>query len=282
VETGDLTEMGGSFAPLSLSDSDFHRLTSFVQQNFGIDLSKKRQLIAGRLSYSVKALGYSGFTPFIDHLLHANDPAELELMLNRLTTNYTFFMREPEHFSFFRDTILPDIVRRHERDRVLSIWSAGCASGEEPYTISMYLMDYLGAEAGRWDARVLATDISQQALTKAKEGRYELPPTISDHWRKKYFVRDGNEGQYRVAPKIRDNVIFRTFNLMDPIRFRLKFDVIFCRNVMIYFDRETKDRLISRFCEATVPGGYLLIGHSETLGINPGYRYLAPSTFRKQ
>lgn len=280
--TSDLTEMGGSFTPLSLSDDDFHRLTSFVQQNFGIDLSKKRQLIAGRLSYSIKALGYSGFTPFIDHLLHAKDPSELELMLNRLTTNYTFFMREPEHFSFFRNTILPDLVRRHERDRVLSIWSAGCASGEEPYTISMYLMDYLGAETGRWDARVLATDISQQALAKAEDGRYELPQTIPDHWRSRYFVRDGNEGQYRVAPKIRDNVIFRTFNLMDPIRFRLKFDVIFCRNVMIYFDRETKDKLISRFCEATVPGGYLLIGHSETLGVNPGYRYLAPATFRKQ
>lgn len=282
METNDLTGVGGSFAPLPLSDNDFHRLTAFVQRNFGIDLSKKRQLIAGRLSYSVKTMGYPGFTAFIDHLLHAGDSAEIELMLNRLTTNYTFFMREPEHFAFFRDTILPDIVRRHEKDRVLSIWSAGCSSGEEPYTISMYLMDYLGAEAGRWDARVLATDISQQALSKAKEGCYELPATIPDHWKTKYFFRDGSDGHYRVAPKIRDNVIFRTFNLMDPIHFRLKFDVIFCRNVMIYFDRETKDKLISRFCEATAPGGYLLIGHSETLGVNPGYRYLAPATFRKQ
>ena len=280
MDAANLTGVAASFAPLPLSDSDFHRLTAFVHKIFGIDLSKKRELIAGRLSYSVKAMGYPSFTSFIDHLLRTGDPAETELMLNRLTTNYTFFMREPEHFAFFRDTILPDLVRRHEKDRVLSIWSAGCASGEEPYTISMCLMDYLGASAGRWNTRVLATDISQQALSKAKEARYELPAGIPPDWKRKYFVREGE--RYRVSQTIRDNVNFRTFNLMDSIRFPMKFDVIFCRNVMIYFDRETRDGLISRFCEATAPEGYLLIGHSETLGKNPGYRYLAPATFRKQ
>lgn len=280
MDRADLAGAGGSFAPLPLSDNDFYRFTAFVQKNFGIDLSKKRLLITGRLSHSIKTMGYASFTPFIDHLLQEGDPAEIELMLNRLTTNYTFFMREPEHFTFFQDTILPDLVRRHAKDRVLSIWSAGCSSGEEPYTISMYLMDYLGSEAGHWDTRVLATDISQQALAKAKEGKYELPSAIPVDWKRRYFIKAGE--QYQVVPKIRENVMFRTFNLMDPIRFRSKFDVIFCRNVMIYFDRETKNRLISRFCEATAPGGYLLIGHSETLGDNPGYRYLAPATFRKQ
>jgi chemotaxis protein methyltransferase CheR len=205
----------------------------------------------------------------------------MELVLNKLTTNYTFFMREQEHFHFFRNTILPDIIQRHRKDRTLSIWSAGCASGEEPYTISMYLMDYLGSEARNWDARVLATDISQHALDKAKEGRYNLPDTIPSAWKSRYFKADGTDGYYLVAPQIRNNVIFRTFNLMEPIRFRLKFDLIFCRNVMIYFNQETKDALVGRFCDATVPGGYLLIGHSETLGKNPGYRYLAPATFQK-
>lgn len=271
-----------SFAPMILSESDFHRLSAFIHQQFGIDLRKKRQLISGRLSCSVRTMGYRGFTPFIDHLLKAGTPGEWELVLNKLTTNYTFFMREQEHFSFFRDVILPDIVRRHQNDRTLSIWSAGCSSGEEPYTISMYLMDYLGAQADRWDTRVLATDISCQALDKAKEARYQLPDTIPPVWKDRYFAPDGGDGWVRVAPGIRGNVIFRTFNLMDPIRFRLKFDVIFCRNVMIYFDQETKDALVSRFCGATVPGGYLLIGHSETLGRNPGYQYLAPATFRKK
>lgn len=271
-----------SFAPLDISDKDFMRLTAFIQKHYGIDLSKKRQLISGRLSYTIKTKGYAGFTPFIDHLLEKQDPNEVELVLNKLTTNYTFFMREQEHFNFFRETILPDIVRRHQGDHTLSIWSAGCASGEEPYTISMYIKDFLGAEAPRWDARVLATDISQQALAKAQQGRYNLPDTIPPAWKSKFFVPSGADGYYEVAPAIRNNVIFRTFNLMDPIRFRLKFDVIFCRNVMIYFNQQTKDELVARFCEATTPGGYLLIGHSETMGRNPGYRYLAPATFQKR
>lgn len=271
-----------SFAPLDISDKDFMRLTTFIQKHYGIDLSKKRQLISGRLSYTIKTKGYAGFTPFIDHLLDKQDPNEVELVLNKLTTNYTFFMREQEHFNFFRETILPDIVRRHQGDRTLSIWSAGCASGEEPYTISMYIKDFLGGDAPRWDARVLATDISQQALTKAQQGRYNLPDTIPPAWKSKFFVPSGADGYYEVAPTIRNNVIFRTFNLMDPIRFRLKFDVIFCRNVMIYFNQQTKDELVARFCEATTPGGYLLIGHSETMGRNPGYRYLAPATFQKR
>lgn len=271
-----------SFSPLEISDKDFQRLIVFIQQHYGIDLSKKRQLISGRLSYSVKTQGYAGFGPFVDHLLEKKDPADVELVLNKLTTNYTFFMREQEHFNFFRDTILPDIVKRHQNDHTLSIWSAGCASGEEPYTISMYVKDYLGSDAPRWDARVLATDISQQALQKAQAGKYNLPDTIPPTWKTKFFVPDGKEGSYRVAPVIHDNVIFRTFNLMDPIRFRLKFDVIFCRNVMIYFNQQTKDELVARFCEATTPGGYLLIGHSETMGRNPGYRYLAPATYQKK
>lgn len=271
-----------SFAPLEITDGDFRRLVSFIQQRYGIDLSKKRQLISGRLSYTVKAKGYAGFGPFIDHLLEKQDPNDVELVINKLTTNYTFFMREQEHFDFFRSTILPDVVRRRQGNRTLSIWSAGCASGEEPYTISMYIKDFLGPEAGQWDTRVLATDISQQALSKAQHGKYNLPDTIPPTWKSKYFVPFGTEGQYQVAPVIRDNVIFRTFNLMDPIRFRLKFDVIFCRNVMIYFNQQTKDELVARFCEATEPGGYLLIGHSETMGRNPGYRYLAPATFQKR
>ncbi|WP_312615231.1 protein-glutamate O-methyltransferase CheR [Oscillibacter sp.] len=271
-----------SFAPMEISDGDFRRLVNFIQQHYGIDLSKKRQLISGRLSYTVKAKGYSGFGPFIDQVLEKQDPGDIELVINKLTTNYTFFMREQEHFNFFRNTILPDVVKRRQGQRMLSIWSAGCASGEEPYTISMYVKDFLGPEAAHWDTRVLATDISRQALDKAQKGVYALPDTIPGSWKSKFFLPSGEEGQYQVAPVIRDNVIFRTFNLMDPIRFRLKFDVIFCRNVMIYFNQQTKDELLARFCEATEPGGYLLIGHSETMGRNPGYRYLAPATFQKR
>lgn len=268
--------------PISIADADFNRLTQFIQKEYGINLTKKRQLITSRLSSSLEAKGYQDFGPFVDHLLKNRDREEIELVLNKLTTNYTYFMREKEHFSFFQNTILPELVQRHQHKKVLSIWSAGCSTGEEPYTISMYIMDYLGLRAKEWDTRVLATDISQRALGEAQRGVYELPDTIPEKWRSSYFVKDKESGHYAVAPKIRENVIFRTFNLMDPIRFRLKFDLIFCRNVMIYFDQPTKDALVRRFYDATLPGGYLLIGHSESLGKNTPYRILSPATYQKR
>ncbi len=144
----------------------------------------------------------------------------------------------------------------------------------------MYLFDYLGADARNWDTRLLATDISSKALASARRGVYELPDTIPADWKKKYFVPQSG-GRYSVAPAVKDNVIFQTFNLMDPIKFRRKFDVIFCRNVMIYFDQPTKDALVQRFYDATVPGGYLLISYSENLSQNTPYRRLATATFQK-
>ena len=266
----------------TISDDDFRRLVKFIHGQYGIDLSQKRQLVTSRLSSLVTQQGFSSFTPFLDKLLNKQDAGDMELVLNRLTTNYTFFMREQEHFDFFQRTILPELVKRHQRDKVLAIWSAGCSSGEEPYNISMYIKDYLGAQAPQWDTRVLATDISQKALASAKRGVYELPDTIPPAWRKKYFQPVPGGKQYMVAPVLRNNVIFQTFNLMDPIKFRLKFDVIFCRNVMIYFDQPTKDALVQRFYDATVPGGYFMISHSENLGKNAPYQTVAPSTFQKR
>ncbi len=276
----DTSIQGSVFSPMTISDADFRKLVHFIRSNYGIDLSQKRQLITGRLSVTIKQLGYKNFSEFVDHVLQTRDEKEITLLLNKLTTNYTFFMREQDHLDYFRQKIIPDIVRRHERDKSLAIWSAGCSSGEEPYNISMYLLDYLGAQASQWDTRILATDISAQALNTARQGIYELPDTIPAEWRRKYFT-DLKNGRHSVAPAIKNNVIFQTFNLMDPIRFRRKFDVIFCRNVMIYFDQPTKDALVQRFYEATNPGGYLLISYSENLSPNTPYRRLAPATFQK-
>ena len=266
----------------TISDDDFSRLVKFIHGQYGIDLSQKRQLVTSRLSSLVTQQGFSSFTPFLDKLLKKQDQGDMELVLNRLTTNYTFFMREQEHFQFFEKVVLPEMIRRHQRDKVLAIWSAGCSSGEEPYNISMYIKDYLGAQAPQWDTRVLATDISQKALASAKRGVYELPDTIPPAWKKKYFQPVPGGKQYMVAPIIRDNVIFQTFNLMDPIKFRLKFDVIFCRNVMIYFDQPTKDALMRRFYDALAPGGYFMISHSENLSKNSPFTTVAPSTFQKK
>lgn len=271
---------GGSFSALTITDADFTRLVKFMQTNYGIDLSQKKQLITGRLSSSIKQRGYASFTDFVNHVLQTKDNDEVTLLLDKLTTNYTFFMREKEHLDLFCQKIIPDIVQKHQRDKTLAIWSAGCSSGEEPYNITMFLFDYLGAQASQWDTRLLATDISNRAMTLAKKGVYELPDTIPLDWKKKYFTPLPG-GQYQVTQKVRDNVIFQPFNLMDPIKFRRKFDVIFCRNVMIYFDQPTKDALVNRFYDATLPGGYLLISKSENLSSNTRYQRLAPSTFQK-
>lgn len=267
---------------LDMTDEDFNRLSRYIKAQYGINLTQKRQLVTSRLASLLSEKGYTSYTPFVNELLEKKEAATMELVLNRLTTNYTFFMREQEHYNFFEKTALPELTHRHQRDKVLAIWSAGCSSGEEPYNISMYIKDFLGAQADQWDTRVLATDISQRALTAARRGIYELPETIPESWRRRYFVKEKGSEQYAVAPAIRDNVIFQTFNLMDPIRFRLKFDVIFCRNVMIYFDQPTKEALVRRFYEATAPGGYLMIGHSESLDKNTPYRAVAPSTFQKR
>jgi len=269
------------FSPLEISEPDFVRLVKFVQSNYGINLSQKRQLITGRLSATLKSKGYKSFTDFVDHVVQTRDDQLITLLLDKLTTNYTFFMREKEHLDFFQRSIIPEIIRRHQRDKCLAIWSAGCSSGEEPYNISMYLFDYLGSQASQWDTRILATDISNRALTVARRGVYELPDSIPADWKRKFF-RPEKDGAYSVSPEIKNNVIFQTFNLMEPIRFKRKFDVIFCRNVMIYFDQPTKDALVRRFYDATVPGGYLLISYSENLGANTPYTRLAPATFQKK
>ena len=270
------------FSNLTVSDADFQRLVQFIQENYGIDLSKKKTLITSRLSHSLKERGYTELEPFLERLFTRKDPEDLELVLNKLTTNYTYFLREKDHFTYFKDTVLPELVKRHERDRVLSIWSAGCSSGEEPYTLSIYLKEFFGPQASRWDTRVLATDISQQAMAKAKAGLYHVPADMPNDWLRRYFTYDKASGLYSVSSSIRQNVIFRPFNLMEPIHFKLKFDVIFCRNVMIYFNQETRDALVRRFCDAMHPGGYFFISHSESLGQDPKFRTVAPSIYQKK
>ncbi len=267
---------------LILLDADFDRLTVFIKKNYGINLAQKRQLVASRLGSTVTEQGFTDFTTYINHVLKSKNPMDIETIINKLTTNYTFFMREKQHYDFFRNVVLPDLIERHKRDKVISIWSAGCSSGEEPYNISMYIKEYLGAKAKEWDTRVLATDICQQVLEKAKAGMYELPDTIPNNWKNKYFLPSTDGKVFEVSPEIKKNVIFQTFNLMDNIKFKLKFDIIFCRNVMIYFDQPTKDALCQRFFDATNPNGYLFIGHSESLNKNTPYTTLAPATYQKK
>lgn len=157
---------------LTISTQDFNRLVTFMKGSYGIDLSKKQQLIVGRLSRTIAEMGFSTFTEYVDHILNKKNPQDIEVLINKLTTNYTFFMREKTHFDFFQKTILP-WLEQTKKNKVLSIWSAGCSSGEEPYTISMILKEYFGGRYGSWDTRVLATDISQRVLGTAQNAVYE-------------------------------------------------------------------------------------------------------------
>lgn len=267
---------------MTIADADFQRLVGFMKNNYGIDLGKKQHLIAGRLSSTIESKGFTTFSQYVEYITTSQNEEDIDVLINKLTTNYTFFMREVQHFDYFRDTVLP-WLEQTKTNKVLSIWSAGCSSGQEPYTLSMIMKEYFGPKASQWDTRVLATDISQNILSTAKAAEYEgkglteLPPG----WKEKYFKQTGKD-LYTVVPDIKNNVIFRTFNLMDPIRFKIPFDVIFCRNVMIYFDAPTKDALTNRFYDATNPGGYLMIGHSESLTKGATkYNYLMPATYRK-
>lgn len=268
---------------LVISQEDFKKLSDFVYRNFGINLSQKKQLVEGRLYRPFSESGYTDFSAYIDHMMHG-DKNDLDLLLNRLTTNHSFFMRESSHFDLFRDEILPNIEQKKKGSKTLSVWSAGCSTGQEPYTLSMILKDYFEMKPG-WDTRVLATDISQRALVIAQAATYngEDMNDVPDRWMKKYLRSNSGQGTYTFVPEIQKNVIYRTFNLMEPIRFKMKFDVIFCRNVMIYFDQETKDALIRRFYDATNDGGYLLVGHSETLNKadNP-YTHIGVSAYEKR
>ena len=268
---------------LPLTDTDFPRLYTYIKTHYGIDLSKKKQLISSRLTNMLIHDGYQSFSQYTDEIISGRHPEMISAMLDRLTTNYTYFLREKEHFNFLKQTVLPELAARHASDRSLSIWSAGCSSGEEPYTISMYLKEYFSALPGNWDTRILATDISQDILESARNPFYssEALKELPALWREKYFVPVG-DGRFTVSFELRQNVIFRPFNLMEPIRFKRKFDLIFCRNVMIYFDRPTKEALVERFYHATVPGGYFFIGHSEGLDKeNCPYHYLFPAIYQK-
>lgn len=266
---------------ISLTDKEFHEITVFMKINYGIDLLKKRQLIESRMRSVLIKKGMGNFTDYFN-LIKMNDQNEISLLINKLTTNHTYFNREPKHFDFLRDVILPG-QKKYNIQKNIRIWSAGCSSGEEAYTAVMVMHDFFGLERSKWDYRILATDISTNALRAAKDTVYskeslkDIPPA----WIRKYFVNKGND-QYILSSEVLDEVIFKTFNLMDRFPYKNSFDLIFCRNVMIYFDQETKTNLIDKFYDALKPGGYLFIGHSESIQYNQNkFKYVQPSIYQK-
>lgn len=265
----------------ALTEQDFLRLSEYIRTHYGINLSKKQQLIESRLHSFLEEDGYRDFHAFVDDIISGRRADLTSPMLDHLTTNYTYFLREETHFQFFTEKVIPWMKQIHRLDKSLSIWSAGCSSGEEAFTISMYLKDLFDPS---WDTRILATDISTDILDKAKNPVYveNQLDKIPKSWKNKYFVKKPN-GTYTICEEIQKNVIFRPFNLMNDIHFKRKFDLIFCRNVMIYFDQKTREDLVDRFYDATVPGGYLFIGHSEGLQKeHTRYQYIQPAIYQRR
>lgn len=270
---------------VEITDKEFLVLSQYIQYNYGIHLRKeKKTLVTGRLHSVLNESNCRNFTDYLNLIKSDRTGKEVTRLLNKITTNHTFFMREADHFEYFKDKILP-YLHKTVRDKDLRIWSAGCSSGEEPATLAMIINDYFGREKMWWDTKVLATDISDRALQIAKTGKYSNEQLVSlpMNWRNNYFRKVNSENSVLID-NIRNEIIYRRFNLMDEVfPFKKKFHVIFCRNVMIYFDNKTKMELVNKFYDLTESGGYLFIGHSESLDKEKTrYKYVLPAVYRKQ
>ncbi|KNY27291.1 CheR family methyltransferase [Pseudobacteroides cellulosolvens] len=268
----------------SITDKEFLLITDFLKKNYGVRIGpEKKSLVVSRLGSLLKDKGFERFSQLYDYVITDKTGEALVNLVDKLTTNHTFFMRENDHFKFFGDVVLP-WMEQYIKDRDLRVWSAGCSTGEEPYTLSMIMNDYFESKNAQWNTKLLATDISTTVLNKAKTGVYlnEQMESLPTTWKVKYFNKLNGEN-YEIKSLIKDNVIFRRFNLMENVfPFKKKFHVIFCRNVMIYFDEETKRTLINKFYDMTEPGGYLFIGHSESIGREQSrYKYIMPAVYRK-
>lgn len=271
----------------SIPMREFHELADLIAMTFGIKLGEgKRTLVTGRIHPMMEKYGFKTHRECLDAI--KNDPTGelVSELANRISTNHTAFFREDAHFKLLLEQVLPDIVKRKgERgDRDLRVWCAACASGEEAYSILFTLLKFLNFEYGKWRAGVLATDISADSLDAAKRGVYSrqrLEPVPIGL--RNLFFEQIDDDNFSVKPEYKREVTFRRLNLInDTYPFRMPFDVIFCRNVMIYFSRGVRAELLSRLHDWLVPGGYLFVGHSESLvGGHTGYEYVAPAVYRR-
>lgn len=270
-----------------LKDHEFEKISRLVYDICGIDLHEgKKELVKARLGRRLRGRNFRSFSDYYRHVTAAEGREELIAMIDSLSTNLTSFFREDKHFAKLR-TVVPSLlasVRRNGRPPRLRIWSAGCSTGEEPYTIAMVLMDIIPPAAA--ELKITATDISTDVLKKAVAGVYaedkirNIPPDLL----RKYFLKGQGDwkGFYKVKDNLKGSIEFARFNLKDTFPAGDPFDIIFCRNVMIYFDRQMQTSLVNGFYHALRDGGYLFIGHSESLtGITHRFKYIEPSVYRK-
>ncbi len=274
-------------SPADLTEREYELFRKLVYAHSGINLgSEKQHLVRARLGKRLRSGRFRSFKDYYEHVLNDKTGEELAQLLDAISTNTTHFYRERRHFELISQMVNDILKASAHSPRTIRIWSAGCSSGEEPYSIAMTIHDIIKNRSGI-ELKILATDLSVQMLSHAKLGVYEairlgtLPPAFA----RNYFVHYGNRksGQVQVVPEIRKLITFARFNLMQQtFPFKHAFDAIFCRNVMIYFDRPTQEALVGRFHRHLKPGGLLLIGHSESLNaIKHDYHYVEPAAYRK-
>lgn len=256
---------------LKISDEEFVQLRDFIYQQCGIYIAENRKyLVENRLSNRLKDLNLKSFGEYYQYLRYdANKRTELNKLFEVVTTNETSFYRNPPQLQVFQEKVLGAVIAelRAKGQKRLRIWSAGCSTGEEPYTLGIILHEVLRSEIASWDIRITANDLSEAVLASARKGMYSdyalrtTPPDIIS----RYFIKEGP--QYRIDPKVQQLVQFGQINLSDRTQLKRveRSQIVFCRNVIIYFDDEMKKQVIGSFYDNLLPGGYLLIGHSESL-----------------
>lgn len=266
---------------MKLTQNDFERLVAFMKKNYGINLEKKSVLIEGRLSNMISQRGFKSFKDYLDFALSDKSGKETIQLVNKLTTNHTFFLREPEHFDFLKKTILPYLDKTNV-DKSLNLWCAASSKGHEPYTILFTVLDYFGPSISRWRMNYIATDIDTDVLNFARAGVYPVTELkdVPQPWITKYFTKV-DDTKFKVKDNYRAMIQFKQFNLMDKIVAQRPYDFISCRNVMIYFDQQTKNDLVERFYDVTKEGGYLFTGHSESVSRETRYTYIQPAIYRR-
>ncbi|WP_456413726.1 CheR family methyltransferase [Thiolapillus sp.] len=267
------------------TDQDFSRLRELVYQHTGIRMAdNRRDLIYGRLSRRLRALGMHSFRAYCE-LIEDGHEEELEAFTNAVTTNLTAFFREAHHFDYLASTALPELMARKQANQRIRIWSAGCSTGEEPYTLAMILLENI-PDIHNWDVRILATDLDSEVLAKASAGIYEqqnIQRVLGE--RLKRWFRKGtgaHKGKAKVLPQLQELISFRKLNLMESWPMKGPFDIIFCRNVLIYFDKPTQKKLFDRFANILDPKGHLFIGHSESpLDLTDRFTLIGQSIYQR-
>ncbi len=267
-----------------LGDSEFEQLRELVHRHTGIALSdSKRELVYGRLAKRLRALGLGTFADYC-RLVESETPEELQELTNAITTNLTSFFRENHHFRQLADAVLPEAVQRRTATRRLRLWSAGCSTGEEPYSIAMVMREALG-HLRNWDARLLATDIDSNVVARASQGMYpgDRLAGMSAARRERWFRPAGSGAdQHAISPDLKRLVTFRQLNLLRPWPMKGPFDAIFCRNVVIYFDKPTQRALFDRMADLQEPGAWLFVGHSENLfNVSKRYSLVGQTAYRR-